>query len=124
MRPSRAATQLALTVLGGMAAVGCGLVDVFASAGLEPVVLTYQGDTVVSLGTTVPFSVVVRAGGALLSQPRLRATSSDTTIFAVTTGQDSLRATNLGRATLTVRLASSILTDSAPTLQQDIRVRP
>lgn len=117
-------TRWAILALGGIAGVGCGLAEVFASTGLEPVVLAYQGDTVVALGTTVPFSVIVQAGGATLAQPNLVVTSSDDARLTVTPGQDSLRAVGLGKATLTIRLESSILTDSAPTLLQPIRVRP
>src|SRR5437763_1494034 len=63
MRPSRAAPRLALAVLLAMAAMACGLVDVFQSSGVEAVTLVYQGDAFVPLDSTVAFTVVVEVGG-------------------------------------------------------------
>jgi hypothetical protein len=109
---------------GLVASGACRLPDAFAAPGLEPVVLTYLGDTAPSRGTTIPVVIGVSVNGVPVSNPRLALNSSDTTIFAVTAGGDSLAALRLGRATLTVRLESSILTDSLPTLTQSLRVRP
>ena len=109
----------------GLAAVGaCGLPDAFAAPRVEPVVLTYLGDTTPARGTTIPVVIGVSAQGVPVSNPRLALSSSDTTILAVTAGGDSLAARRQGRATLTVRLESSVLTDSLPTLTQPLRVRP
>lgn len=124
MSRARAVTLRALLALGGVTTVGCGLADVFSSPGLKDVTMTYQGDTLVSPGTTVPFSVVVRVGGAVQSTPRLFVTSQDTTILKVVPTMDSLIAGNIGWDTLTIRLVSTIFTDSAPTVRQAIRVRP
>lgn len=125
LRP-RPVTLFAFIILGGSAPWGCGLADAFTSGGLEPVVLQYQGDTLVSAGTTIPFRVVVLVQGDTLEQPHLVASTSNPTILEVTAGQDSLRAlgNNGQRDTLIVRLVSSILTDSMPTLRQVIRIRP
>ncbi|PYP45867.1 MAG: hypothetical protein DMD50_10000 [Gemmatimonadetes bacterium] len=120
--------RLALTVVGGMAALAtlaCGFADVFRPAGPEPVTITYVGATTLHRDSTVPFSVVVEVGGGPLPTPRLQITSSDTSIFGLTAGQDSLVAkSRVATATLTIRLESSILTDSAPTLAQSIKVLP
>ncbi len=124
MPHARAVTLLALMVLGGVTAVGCGLTDVFSPAGLKSVVVAYQGDTVVAPGATIPFAVTVRVGGALQPTPSLSVTSIDTAILVVTAGQDSLRGVVNGFDTLTIRLVSSIFTDSAPTIRQAIRVKP
>ena len=72
----------------------------------------------------MPFGVVVAAGGTQLDQPHLALTSSDTGVFVVTAGQDSLFAKKVGTATLTIRLESSLLTDSAATLVQLLKVLP
>ena len=73
----------------------------------------------------MPFSVVVAAGGTTLDQPHLTMWSSDTSVFDLTAGRDSLTAkSNIASAKLMIRLQSSILTDSAPTLAQSIKVRP
>jgi hypothetical protein len=109
----------------GLAAWGaCRWPDAFAAARLEAVVLTYLGDSTPARGTTIPAAIGVSVNGVPVPHARLALSSSDTTILAVTAGGDSLAALALGRATLTVRLESSVLTDSLPTLTQDLRVRP
>jgi len=109
----------------GLGALGaCGLRDAFAGPRLEPVVLTYEGDTALARGTTVSFLISVSVNGVAVPNPRLALTSSDTTIIAITAGGDSLAARALGRAALTVRLESSVLTDSLPTLVEGLRVKP
>jgi len=125
MVSARPVVRLALTVVGGMAALACGFADVFRPAGPEPVTITYVGATTLHRDSTVPFSVVVEIGGGPLQAPRLRMTSSDTSVFDLTAGQDSLVAKSRnGTATLTIRLENSILPDSGPTLAQSIRVLP
>lgn len=124
MRPPRSWTLRALTLLAAIAAPACGLSDVFSSPGLESVVLTYQGDTVLTVGDSVPFTVTVTVDGARVAHPRLQIVSSNPTVVALSAGQDSLFAQAQGKDTLTVRLQSSILTDSAPALIQPLHVRP
>src|SRR6184192_1659325 len=125
MRPARPTVRLGLAMAGGMAALACGLADVFRPAGPEPVTIIYVGDSVLHRDSTVPFSVVVAAGGTTLYGPHLTMWSSDTTVFDLTAGRDSLTAkSNIASAKLMIRLQSSILTDSAPTLAQSIKVRP
>jgi hypothetical protein len=116
--------RLALTVVGGMAALACGFADVFRPAGVERVTIVYVGDTVLRRDSTVPFSVVVKARGTPLDRPHLTMWSSDISVFDLTAGRDSLAAKSIATATLMIRLESSVLTDSAPTLAQPIRVRP
>ena len=125
MLPARPIVRAGLTVVGGIAALACGFADVFRPAGPEPVTITYVGVTTLHRDSTVAFSVVVEVGGGTLQAPRLRMTSSDTSVFDLTAGQDSLVAKSRnGTATLTIRLESSILPDSGPTLAQSIRVLP
>jgi len=125
MVSARPVVRLALTVVGGMAALACGFADVFRPAGPAAVTIIYVGDTTLHRDSTVPFSVVVEVGGGPLQAPRLRMTSSDPSVFDLTAGQDSLVAKSRnGTATLTIRLESSILPDSGPTLAQSIRVLP
>ena len=125
MLPARPVVRVGLTVVGGIAALACGFADVFRPAGPEPVTIIYVGDSVLHRDSTVPFSVVVAAGGTTLDQPHLTMWSSDTTVFDLTAGRDSLTAkSNIASAKLMIRLQSSILTDSAPTLAQAIKVRP
>jgi hypothetical protein len=125
MLPAPSVVRLVLTVVGAMAALACGFADVFRPAGPEPVTITYVGDTVLHRDSTVPFSVVVDARGTPLDRPHLTMWVSDTSVFDLTAGRDSLAAkSSISSATLMIRLESSILTDSAPTLAQSIRVRP
>ena len=126
MRPSRSVTRLALTVVGGMAFLACGLGDVFSSTGPEAVSVIYQGPIEVIRDSTVGFTVIVEAGGAPLSEPRLRITSSDEATVALILGQDSLRGVKVGTATLTIRLESSLFPDTAiaPKVTQQISVKP
>ena len=121
----RVSSAALVAVSSGLAAWGaCRWPDAFAAARLEPVVLTYLGDSTPVRGSTIPTVIGVSVNGVAVPNPRLFLSSSDTTILAVTAGGDSLAARALGRATLTVRLESSVLTDSLPTLTQDLRVRP
>ena len=125
MVSARPVVRLALTVVGGMAALACGFADVFRPAGPEAVTITYVGATTLKRDSTVPFSVVVDARGTPLDRTRLTMWSSNTSVFDLTAGRDSLVAkSSISTATLMIRLESSILTDSAPTLAQSIKVRP
>ena len=112
----------------GLLAVGCwlaalGACGAFAAPRLERVVLTYLGDTLLTRGVTRPAPISVTVKGDPVPHPRLVLTSSDSTIIAVTKGGDSLSARAVGRANLIVRIESSILTDSQPTLSQPLRVK-
>ena len=125
MLAARPIVRVGLTVVGGITALACGFADVFRPAGPEPVAIIYVGDTVLHRDSTVPFSVLVAAGGTTIDGPHLTMWSSDTGVFDLTAGRDSLAAkSRISTATLMIRLQSSILTDSAPTLAQSIRVRP
>ena len=125
MLPARPIVRVGLTVVGGIAALACGFADVLRPAGPEPVTIIYVGDTVLHRDSTVPFSILVAAGGTPLDQPHLTLWSSDTSVFDLTAGRDALTAkSSIASAKLMIRLQSSILTDSAPTLAQSIKVRP
>ena len=123
MRPSHAVTRLALTGFGGMATLACGLSDVFRSSGLEAVTIIYQGPTCIPVDSTEPFTVIVEVGGAQLLQPYLSITSTNPSVVGITSGLDSLVGKMTGQTTLTIRLESSVLTDTAPTLAQLLKVR-
>ena len=123
MQPSRTVRRLGLVVCA-LAPLACNLADIFQSPGVEPVVISYTGDTVITRGTTVPLAIVVLAGGVAVPGPRLSVASMDTSIAQVTPGQDSLVALKIGPDTLTITFVSSMLTDSARTLVQPVRVKP
>lgn len=109
---------LATPVLG---LAGCAFGDIFRPAGPHDVVISYTGDSAFFVGDSLPFAFTVSAGGVLIDNPDASVTSSDTTVFALTAGHDSLIGVSNGSATLTFRLNDPMFTDSVPT--RDIRIR-
>src|SRR5438067_11104254 len=104
MRPARPTVRLGLAMAGGMAALACGLADVFRPAGPESVTIIYVGDTVLHRESTVPFSVLVAADGTPIDRPHLTVWSSDTRVFDLNTGRDSPSAkAGIGTATRMIR---------------------
>ena len=101
---------------------GCGLPDVFQAAGLKDVVITYVGDSLLNTGTRVAVTVSVVAGGEPLPNPRLRFSTSDPTVMALTAVGDTLVACHSGQAQLLTYLISSMVTDTTPTAVHIIRV--
>jgi len=122
MRPFSSLGPVALAALAGLAATACGLVDVFRPAGLKDVVVLYTGPTSLTIGDRVAPAVTTEADGVQVSNPRLVFSSSDTTILGLTPVGDTLVGCGNGQALLTIRLISSMVTDTAPTGQASIRV--
>jgi hypothetical protein len=123
MRPFRSLAPVALAALGGVATGACGLADVFRPAGLNDVIVTYCGDTLLAVGTREAAEVTVQANGTTILNPRLSLSSSDTTVLALTPIGDTLVALKTGGILLTVQLVSSMVTSTAPTAQDSIHVR-
>jgi len=124
MPPPARALWILLFVLGAAAQAGC---DVFSAPGLQDIDLEYVGCTRLPQDTTAAFLVIVRADGAPLADPRLAVTSSDTGLVRVTLapgGGVLETGSSNGQSTLTIRFLSSWVTDSAPTLAQNIQVNP
>src|SRR2546426_8232678 len=113
MRPTRSLAPLALAALGGLAIGACGLADVFRPAGLNDVVVTYCGDTLLAVGNREAVVVRVEANGATIPNPRLSVSSSDSTFLALTPIGDTLVAKKSGDVLLTIRLVSSMVTGAA-----------
>lgn len=111
---------VAASLLLGLAA--CSFGDLFRTAGPRSVAIAYSGDSVLFVGGTSGFSIVVTAGGVPIANPDLTLESSDTTIFTITAARDSLLAVGNGSARLTARLNDPAFTDSMPTLEVRIRV--
>lgn len=122
MRLFRFFGWIALTTLGGIAVGGCGLPDVFRPDGLKNVVIRYVGDSVLNTGQRVAPAVSVTADGEPVPNPRLLFASSDTTTLAVIPIGDTLVACKNGRVLLTIRLVSSMVTDSTAIGQDSIRI--
>jgi hypothetical protein len=122
MRPAPPSSRIAGFVLAAVALAGC---DLLSTPGLEDVTLEYIGCTRLPRDTTAAFSVIVRAAGAVVPDPRLDITSSDPSILVVVPPGDSIRSLDQnGTSTLTIRFLSSWFTDSIPTLAQNVQVNP
>src|SRR2546430_15628243 len=104
MRPARPTVRLGLAMAGGMAALACGLADVFRPAGPESVTIIYVGDTVLHRDSTAPSSVLGAAGGPPLDRPHLPMRSRDLSAVALHTDRALLHAQGLGAATPLRRL--------------------
>ena len=122
MRRFRCLGALGLAALGGLTAGGCGLGEVFRPTGLKHVVLSYAGDTALKVGQRVPAVATLLAGGNPVSNPTVVFSSSDTTVVALTHDRDTLVACKVGGVQLTIRLFSSMVTDSVLSTQDSIRV--
>ncbi|HYT03905.1 MAG TPA: hypothetical protein VEM13_03375 [Gemmatimonadales bacterium] len=123
IRASWSLALVALAALGGLAAGACGLADVFRPAGLNDVVVTYCGDTLLTVGIREAPIVTVEADGATIPNPRLSFSSSDTTLLGLTPIGDTLVAKKTGGVLLTVRLVSSMVTSTAPADSDSVHVR-
>jgi hypothetical protein len=123
MRPFRSLAPVVFAALGGIATGSCGLADVFRPAGLNDVIVTYCGDTLLNVGTREAAVVTVQANGTPILNPRLSVSSSDTTVLALTRIGDTLVARKTGGVLLTIQLVSSMVTSTAPAAQDSLHVR-
>lgn len=115
---------LAAGLLGSLAVLGCALTDVFDPPGPATGLVFVFSDSILTVGDTVPFVVVVRTADGDLANPRVRVTSLDPGLLQVNTRGDTLVAVAPGRAELDVQLVSSVITGAAPDTVHPIRVRP
>jgi len=114
---------LAAGLLGSLA-VSCGLTDVFDPPGTAADISFVFSDSLLAVGDTVPFVVVVHTGAGDLANPHLRVTSLDPGLLQVNSRGDTLIGLAPGRAMLDVQLVSSMITGVAPDTAHPIRVRP
>ncbi len=122
MRSRPLVAGLAAGLLGSLA-VSCGLTDVFDPPGAADISFVFA-DSLLSVGDTIPLTVVVRTAAGDLANPHLRVTSLDPGILQVNSRGDSLIGLGPGRATLDVQLVSSVITGAMPDTLYSIRVRP
>lgn len=120
MRLARWGAQVGVAVLGVVAATTCQFSDVLTTPGVENVVLSYSGDTILVVGSAAIPSARAEVDGAALPRAQFHYASSDTSIVAVRTG-DSLLAKRRGTVTLTVTLASAVLPSDPPEITQTVR---
>ena len=114
---------VSLALLGAPAALGCGLPDLFAPAGLADVSFTFVGDSTIRVGDRIPFAIIVEAGGSELLDVQLRTLLNGNEAVALTESGDSLVGVQVGRGELHVWLVSSLVTDSEPSFIQTIKVQ-
>ena len=122
MRLQPLVAGLAAGLLGSLA-VSCGLTDVFDPPGAADISFAFS-DSLLTVGDTVPFVVVVRTAAGDLANPHLRVTSLDPGLLQVNSRGDTLIGLGPGRAMLDVQLVSSVITGVAPDTVHPIRVRP
>jgi hypothetical protein len=116
-------TKLCTAALGAAAILGCGFGDLFRAAGPRNISLSYQGDSVIAIGDSTPFSILISADGAPVAGAVLSLSSSDTTVVTLSAMGDTIRGVGIGSARVTARLESPMFTDTLPTLHVRIRVR-
>ncbi len=121
-RRFRSLARLALAALGGVATGACGLLDVFRPAGLNDVVVRYVGSTTMRAGQRQAPVASVEAAGVPVPDPHLRFSSSDPTVLALTAVGDTLVACHSGAALLTIRVVTSMVSDSELTASDSIYV--
>lgn len=99
----------------------CDAASLVAPPGVDDLVISYNGDTVLSVGRLIVPEVSVLLNGEPLTDPRLAYTSSDPTTVEVTPeGQLFLR--RLGTASITVAVRSSLMPASPPTATWNLHV--
>lgn len=109
-------------MLAAYASATCDASSVLGPPGVEPIVLSYSGDTAVVVGSRLAPQVDVEVEGTPLLDPRIRFLSSDTTILAVNASGDSLIARRVGSAIITAILESSVLPKHPPAVTQRVHV--
>ena len=120
-RVLRRAATIACTVVMTGGLLSCDAASLVSPPDIEPITLQYMGDTVASMGDTIPTGVDVRVGDRPLDAPQLTYTSSDPSIVEVQPdGQLYMR--RLGTVSLIVSLRSSLLPARAPSITKQIQV--
>jgi hypothetical protein len=105
-----------------LASGGCVLGDLFQPDGRQPITLTYDGPVFLSTGCARPFAVIVHVGGTVVRNAWVSLGLAPESTLVITPRRDSLLGLSQGKVTLTARFESSMLVDSAVTMEQEIHV--
>ena len=124
LRSGPALTRQCTVLLLALVTANCHVADVTAPARVEPIEMTFAGDSVIVLGVRAFPRIQATANGASLSMSRIRLESSDTSVLGITAGGDSVVARRLGHATLTAFLESSLFPSSPPAVARTVFVVP
>jgi hypothetical protein len=114
---NRIAGALAITAI----CATCDASSLVAPAGVEEIVLSFAGDTVLSVGRLIVPEVEVTVDGRPLIDPRLSYTSSNPSVVEITPG-GQLYLRRLGTASVSVTLRSSLMPASPPTASWNLHV--
>jgi len=112
-RQRRAIPMLACTLIVSVIAfLAC---DSITNPGSDAeITITYDRDTTVVVGTVIVPRFTVTVDGVQASQPRLKLSTSDSTVISVSASNDSLFVNDRGFATITATLIGSTLPDDPP----------
>ena len=120
----RAVASRLLAAAAVLIALSCHVTDVTAPVGAPNVRLEFQGDSQMVAGTRALPLVTVTSGASALAGQRVRFSSSDTAVVALSRGGDSLVARRLGRATITAWVENSLFPENPPSATRTISVVP
>ena len=124
LRSGPALTRQFTVLLLAVVTANCHVADVTAPARIEPVRMTFAGDSVIVLGTRALPRVEATTNGVPLAGPHIRLESSDTSVLGISAAGDSVVAKRLGHATLTASLESSLFPSPPPAVARTVYVVP
>src|SRR5687768_348876 len=124
LRSGPALTRQFTVLLLALITANCHVTDVTAPARVEPVRMTFAGDSVIVLGTRALPRVEATTNGVPLAGPHIRLESSDTSVLGISAAGDSVVAKRLGHATLTAFLESSLFPSPPPAVARTVYVVP
>lgn len=124
LRTGPALTRPFTILLLALVTANCHVADVTAPARIEPVQMTFAGDSVIVLGTRALPRVEATASGLSLGSSRIRLESSDSSVLGISAAGDSVIAKRLGRSTLTAYLESSLFPTPPPAISRTMYVVP
>jgi hypothetical protein len=102
----------------------CDASTALAPATVNDVVLTWEGDTLLVIGSRHSATIGVTVDGNSHPAPRFRFTSSDPEVISVSADGQTFQARRIGTATLTAQLLDAALPTPAPSLATLLVVSP
>jgi hypothetical protein len=86
----------------------CAFTDVFKPAEAGDVQFVWVGDTLVTVGTAIPFQIALQIDGAPASSPAVRVTIPDTTVITLDATGDSIIGRRPGQGDVVAWVESSL----------------
>jgi uncharacterized protein YjdB len=122
LRRARVAQWVAIAA-STLAAVTCDLVTAPKAGTGSAIAVQYTGDTVLTVGTVIPFKAMITEGGVPIEGARLHLTTSDSNVVAVRDvdlGTDSIIVKARGTARIHATLVGSTLGDVPPSTEVEV----